>query len=95
MSFIAVFRSMWRGNSSIHGALSQKTTWRNFQPHGQGIGQCFRGRVKKMILEVGHDPDLAGVGNLLLTPRAELKLVDITNVSKVSFERAISVDDKG
>ena len=51
--------------------------------------------VKRMILEAGHVPDLAGVGNILLTPAGDVKLVDINNVSKVSFESRIEVDDKG
>lgn len=51
--------------------------------------------VKRMILDAGHVPDLAGVGNILLTPAGDVKLVDINNVSKVSFESRIEVDDKG
>ena len=51
--------------------------------------------VKRMILEAGYVPDLAGVGNILLTPAGDIKLVDINNVSKVSFESSIEVDDKG
>lgn len=51
--------------------------------------------VKRMILEAGHIPDLAGVGNILLTPAGDIKLVDINNVSKVTFESRIEVDDKG
>ena len=51
--------------------------------------------VKRMILEAGHVPDLAGVGNILLTSAGDIKLVDINNVSKVSFESRIEVDDKG
>jgi hypothetical protein len=55
----------------------------------------FIENVKRMILEAGHVPDLAGVGNILLTPAGDVKLVDINNVSKVSFESRIEVDDKG
>ncbi len=51
--------------------------------------------VKVMILEANHVPDLAGVGNLLLTPEGEVKLVDINNISSVSFGPNISIDDKG
>jgi hypothetical protein len=51
--------------------------------------------VKRMILEANHVPDLAGVGNLLLTPEGEVKLVDINNISSVSFGPTIPVDDKG
>jgi hypothetical protein len=55
----------------------------------------FIERVKRLVLEANHVPDLAGVGNLLLTPEGEVKLVDINNISKVSFGSAIPIDDKG
>lgn len=55
----------------------------------------FIERVKRMILEVGHAPDLAGVGNLLLTQEGLLKLVDINNVCLVRFDSKISLDDRG
>jgi len=51
--------------------------------------------VKKMILEVNYVPDLAGVENLLITRMGNIKLVDINNISKVSFSPRISLDDKG
>ena len=51
--------------------------------------------VKRMVLEANHVPDLAGVGNLLLTPEGEVKLVDINNISRVSFGSDIPIDDKG
>ena len=57
--------------------------------------ETFIGKVKKMILEAEHVPDLAGIGNLLLTPAGEIKLVDINNISRVSFESSISIDDRG
>jgi hypothetical protein len=59
-----------------------------------GVERFIEG-VKRMILEAGHVPDLAGVGNILLTSAGDVKLVDINNVSKVSFESRIDVDDKG
>ena len=59
-----------------------------------GVESFIEG-VKRMILEAGHVPDLAGAGNILLTPAGDVKLVDINNVSKVSFESSIEVDDKG
>lgn len=55
----------------------------------------FIKRVKRMILEANHVPDLAGVGNLLITAVGDIKLVDINNISKVSFEPTIKIDDKG
>jgi len=51
--------------------------------------------VKKMVLEAKHVPDLAGVGNLILTPEGEVKLVDINNISSVSPGTSIPIDDKG
>jgi hypothetical protein len=50
--------------------------------------------VKKMILEARYVPDFAGVENLLITPTGDIKLVDINNISKVSFAPDISLDDK-
>ena len=51
--------------------------------------------VKKMVLEAGYIPDFAGVENLLITADGNIKLVDINNISKVSFVQDISLDDKG
>jgi len=51
--------------------------------------------VKKMIREAHYVPDFAGVENLLLTPTGDIKLVDINNISKVSFGSSIALDDKG
>ncbi|MFH1488409.1 MAG: hypothetical protein ABII06_05855 [Pseudomonadota bacterium] len=53
------------------------------------------GRLRKMILETRHVPDLAGVGNLLLTPSGDIKLVDINNISGVFFDSLIRLDDRG
>jgi hypothetical protein len=50
--------------------------------------------VKKMILEANYVPDFAGVENLLVTPGGNIKLVDINNISRVSFGPDISLDDK-
>ena len=51
--------------------------------------------IKKMILEAKHVPDFAGIENLILTPTGNIKLVDINNISKVSFDTPIPLDDKG
>ena len=51
--------------------------------------------IKNIILKTGAIPDLAGVGNLLLTPLGILKLVDINNVSRLSKDHHIPLDDKG
>ncbi len=55
----------------------------------------FIGEVKKMILEANHVPDLAGIGNLMLTRAGDIKLVDINNISNVSFDPNIPLDDRG
>ena len=51
--------------------------------------------AKKMILEANYVPDFAGLENLLVTPEGDIKLVDINNVSRVSFGADIRLDDKG
>lgn len=55
----------------------------------------FIGKAKQMIEEANHVPDLAGVGNLMLTQSGEIKLVDINNVSRISLDSTIKVDDRG
>ncbi len=60
------------------------------QKAGKALGQ-----IRKMIREARLIPDLAGVGNLLLTPSGGIRLVDINNISQVSCEGGIFCDDKG
>jgi len=48
-----------------------------------------------MILETGYVTDLAGNGNLLLTPAGNIKLADINNIINVSKDDTILLDDKG
>ena len=57
--------------------------------------QDFCRAVKKMILDAGYIPDLAGVGNLLVTEEGDVKLVDINNISRVYFSSRVYLDDKG
>ncbi len=38
---------------------------------------------------------ILGVGNLLLTPQGGVKLVDINNISRVSPDPTIPLDDRG
>ncbi|MFO7785990.1 MAG: hypothetical protein ACQET7_14650 [Thermodesulfobacteriota bacterium] len=61
----------------------------------QDRAASFIDRVKRMVRESALIPDLAGVNNLLLTASGFIKLVDINNVSSVSFGRRIVLDDKG
>lgn len=55
----------------------------------------FVGCIKKIIMKTGCIPDLAGVGNLIMTPSGGVKLVDINNISRVVMKHQIPVDDKG
>ena len=55
----------------------------------------FIGRIKKMALEAHYLPDLAGIGNILVTATGQIKLVDINNISRLWFDHHIRVDDKG
>jgi hypothetical protein len=52
-------------------------------------------RLKELISKAGYVPDLAGSGNLILTPSGLIKLVDINNISRVSFDSSIPLDDRG
>jgi len=52
-------------------------------------------QLKKLISKAGYVPDLAGSGNLILTPSGLIKLVDINNISRVSFDSPIPLDDRG
>ncbi len=55
----------------------------------------FIAKIKQMILEKEHVPDLAGVGNLVMIPSGEIKLVDMNNISRVGFDSDIQLDDRG
>ena len=50
--------------------------------------EYFIGKIKQMVMETNHVPDLAGVGNLFLTRSGDLKLVDINNTSDITSEIA-------
>lgn len=58
-------------------------------------GDRFVRRIKRMITEAHHIPDLAGAGNLVLQKSGGIKLVDINNISPVAYTPAILRDDKG
>lgn len=55
----------------------------------------FVKRIKRMINDAGHVPDLAGAGNLILTVGGDIRLVDINNISRVDYATAIDLDEKG
>jgi hypothetical protein len=55
----------------------------------------FVRRVRTMIDEEGHIPDLAGNGNLILTKTGQIKLVDINNILRLDRYDTVLIDDKG
>jgi len=55
----------------------------------------FIARIKRMILEKGHVPDLAGVGNLVMVASGRIKLVDMNNISRAALDPVVRMDDRG
>lgn len=55
----------------------------------------FVKKIRRMIDITGYIPDLAGIGNLILTLNGGFKLVDINNIVKVKLDDTILIDDKG
>lgn len=74
------------------GVRSEITPW---MENVRTRTRAFVLKTKTMIREVGYIPDLAGVGNLLITPDGNLKIVDINNISTVYFDSEIRIDDRG
>ncbi|WP_457552735.1 hypothetical protein [Desulfobacula sp.] len=60
----------------------------------KNIARFVKG-IRQMIVDTGYIPDLAGIGNLILTPCGDLKLVDINNIVKINLNDSIQIDDKG
>lgn len=80
--------------------LFKNMTDKYFQPQlfvlksRKNIAQFVK-KVRQMIIETGYIPDLAGIGNLVLTREGDLKLVDINNIVTLKFDDNILIDDKG
>lgn len=75
-------------------------------PHAPAASEAFFSRMRaavarfvdgnrRMILEAGFVPDLAGSRNLLMTRDGRIRLVDINNISPVGRSDDIYLDDKG
>lgn len=86
--------SLWHDMGIEKGKESVVTTDQWIQSVREKA-ENFITKLKQMVIEANHVPDLAGVGNLILTRSGEIKLVDINNISSVSFDRAIPLDDRG
>ncbi len=75
-----------------NGCFIPKTDWIET---ARQRGTCFVNRIKRMVTESGHIPDLAGTGNLIITRTGTFLLVDINNISPVNFDTSIFIDEKG
>lgn len=90
------FRLM--GKDSLHTLLGSMS-------HGIDLGsrvkiaersvESFVKRIRRLMENTGYIPDLAGVGNLILTPGGGIKLVDINNIVDIRLDNTIHLDDKG
>lgn len=87
------------GEAYLHDLF--KSTLQSCIPHQVRVQKAreniagFVEKTRKMIVDTGYIPDLAGIGNLILTPDAALKLVDINNIVAIKFDDTILIDDKG
>ena len=55
----------------------------------------FVEKTRQMIITTGYIPDLAGIGNLIVTNDGSFKLVDINNIVRLKLDDTIPIDDKG
>lgn len=79
-------------NSQAAGFIKPKEAW---MEDVRKKGKTFIKKIKEMIIESGHIPDLAGTGNLIITGRGNILLVDINNISTVNMAPFIHLDEKG
>jgi len=89
-SLCALFHQMARGSADEPGERVE-----GWLLQVRSRAEALTGIIKRMIMETRHVPDLAGVGNLLVTATGTIKLVDINNISRVSFRPGIDLDDRG
>ncbi len=79
-------------SGSFPGLDQKKSAW--VRTATQNI-ETFVQRIHQMIQAKKHIPDLAGIGNLILTRTGMLKLVDINNIVSINYDPDIHIDDKG
>lgn len=80
--------------SMCKGELTKHLSKDEWGVEAREKGLLFVDKIKTMIIDVGIIPDLAGVGNLIMTAKGELCLVDINNISAVSGDAEIVLDEK-
>jgi hypothetical protein len=61
----------------------------------RSLAALFISRIKQMIMEKQHLPDLAGVGNLVMVASGEIKLVDLNNITGAVLSADILLDERG
>ncbi len=79
-------------SGSFPGIGEKKSAW--VETAEKNI-KTFIKKIHQMIREKKYIPDLAGIGNLVLTRTGMLKLVDINNIVSIDFNPEIHIDDKG
>lgn len=90
----------WRlsGSQSIDALLSSMASPRDLGKRTQTALEnirIFTKRIRSLVAQTGVIPDLAGVGNLILTPEGDIRLVDINNIVAVKQDDTVHLDDKG
>jgi hypothetical protein len=85
----AMYRRLHRGISS---SAQAEVRW---IMDARAMAVLFISRIKQMVMEKNHLPDLAGVGNLVMVASGEIKLVDMNNITRVALNRQIVLDDRG
>jgi hypothetical protein len=83
-----MYRRLHRGSSPSGPAESR---WIG---DTRAMAAHFISRIKQMIMEKEHLPDLAGVGNLVMVASGRIKLVDMNNISRVTLDTKIELDDR-
>jgi hypothetical protein len=80
---------------NFEGVVDSEIATANWIERIRKRSAIFVKKIKDMIIKENHIPDLAGIGNLILTPYGQIKLVDINNISRVYFSSDIRLDDRG
>lgn len=81
--------------TTMHGKKAMALTENRWIAEARAKGIQFTDKIKTMITQSGHAPDLAGVGNLMITASGTLCLTDINNISRNSQDSSIPLDEKG
>ena len=68
---------------------------RSFMERLHAHATRFVDNIRRMVVNAGLIPDLAGERNILITSEGRLRLVDINNISPVRHRDPIYLDDKG